>query len=67
MSRRLILAGGTGFIGQALTAFFTANGYQVVILTRSPSQRRGTVHYQQWDGRSLGDWGFHTFAGSAMR
>ena len=56
MSRRLILAGGTGFIGQALTAFFTANGYQVVILTRSPSQRRGTVHYQQWDGRSLGDW-----------
>jgi uncharacterized protein (TIGR01777 family) len=53
---RVVIAGGTGFIGQALTAFFTANGYEVIVLTRSASEKRGPVNHQHWDGRSLGDW-----------
>jgi len=37
MSRkRLVIAGGSGFIGRALSGDFSALGFDVVVLTRSP-------------------------------
>lgn len=49
---KLILAGGTGFLGAALTRHFTALGWEVVVLTRHPS-RTGEV---AWDGATVGEW-----------
>lgn len=53
---RIVLAGGSGFLGRALAAHFLSRGCEVVVLTRSP--RAGTDGARQiaWDGRSLGEW-----------
>jgi len=55
-SPRILLAGGSGFIGSALAAEFSTRGYQVVILTRSPRQRGGSIKEVAWDGQRLGEW-----------
>ena len=54
--KRIILAGGSGFIGQALAPVLLANGYHVVVLGRGAARREAGVDYLQWDGRTLGDW-----------
>jgi len=54
-TRRIILAGGSGFLGHQLAAHFAARGNEVVILSRSarPLDRARSV---VWDGRRLGVW-----------
>ncbi len=46
----VIITGGTGMIGQALAKQFIANGYEVIILSRSP-KRSSRLHlsYAKWD------------------
>lgn len=56
MSRRIVLAGGTGFIGTFLQERLAADGYDVVVLTRFPHDRDGGVRAHRWDGQTLGDW-----------
>ena len=58
MSIKLILAGGTGFLGKVLSGYFATKGVdEVVILTRTPRQRTGPIREVGWDGRTLGAWG----------
>ncbi len=54
--KRLVIAGGSGFIGAALAADWLARGGEVVVLTRSPRQRRDGVIEAEWDGIHLGEW-----------
>jgi uncharacterized protein (TIGR01777 family) len=54
--KRIILAGGSGFVGRALAPVLLANGYHVVVLGRGDPHREGGVDYLQWDGRTLGAW-----------
>jgi uncharacterized protein (TIGR01777 family) len=54
--KRIVLAGGSGFIGRALAAALVARGYEVVILTRSPRERDDGVTEIAWDGKSPGAW-----------
>ncbi len=49
---KIIIAGGTGFLGKALEHFYIKKGYSVVILTRNPKQSNHVF----WDGESLGNW-----------
>jgi uncharacterized protein len=53
--RKVILAGGTGFLGRALSTFLTERGYEAVVLTRSPKTSNG-IRQIVWNGRTLGDW-----------
>jgi uncharacterized protein (TIGR01777 family) len=55
--KRIILAGGSGFVGQALVPLLLANSYGIVVLGRGASHREGEVEHLQWDGRTLGAWG----------
>jgi len=55
-AKRLVMAGGSGFIGRALAADFAAHGYEVVVLTRSPRQRRDNIQEVAWDGAQIGSW-----------
>lgn len=50
---KLILAGGSGFLGGLLTRYFCDRGWDVVILTRG-----NTVQglFLNWDGRAIGEW-----------
>jgi len=56
MKSKIILAGGSGFLGNALANYLDARGMEVVILTRSPKQRAGSTREVRWDGESVGDW-----------
>ncbi len=56
MKTRIILAGGAGFLGQALAKMFLQRGCEVIVLTRSPSARKDKAKEIYWDAKSLGDW-----------
>jgi uncharacterized protein (TIGR01777 family) len=56
MKPRIVLAGGSGFIGQSLSPFLISKNYEAIVLTRSESDRSGAVLNKHWDGKSLGDW-----------
>ena len=53
----IVLAGGSGFLGSALTQRLLARGDRVTVLTRSirVAPQPG-VRVVAWDGRSLGPW-----------
>ena len=53
---RVILAGGSGFLGTALSRDLLAGGYQVVNLSRSPGGPRDGITELPWDGRTVGEW-----------
>ena len=52
---KVIIAGGSGFLGQALASSLLKDGYEVVILVRS--EKTG-LHgkFVYWDAKNLGDW-----------
>src|SRR5437870_13284564 len=52
--KRVVLAGGNGFLGQRLAKTLLISGYEIVVLTRSP--RGGPVKEVVWDGRMLDRW-----------
>ncbi len=56
MKNRIILAGGSGFLGGALAKHFSTLDWEVVILTRSPKSRTDRVREVSWDARTVGDW-----------
>lgn len=55
-TRRIILAGGSGFLGQILRGHFLKHGCEVVVLTRSPGKANDTARECFWDGRTLAGW-----------
>src|SRR5262249_35542938 len=44
MSRRTVIAGGTGFLGQSLAAALAAEGHDIVLLTRQTDRARQAAH-----------------------
>jgi uncharacterized protein (TIGR01777 family) len=53
--KRIILAGGSGFLGRALAEHFQTTGHDVVILTRSPRPSSRGTREVAWDARTIGD------------
>jgi len=49
---KIIIAGGTGFLGENLEKYFTEKGDQVFILTRKP-KRKNEIY---WNASELGEW-----------
>jgi uncharacterized protein len=47
--KRIILAGGSGFVGSALAPELRAKGYETLVLGRGETDL-------EWDGKTLGDW-----------
>src|SRR5688572_867694 len=54
LSGRVVIAGGSGFLGISLAAHLTAAGAKVVILSRG--KPKAEYEHVRWDARSLGDW-----------
>jgi uncharacterized protein (TIGR01777 family) len=55
--KRIVIAGGSGFVGKAVARRLAERGDEVVILSRSPRRRvRGLVRDVYWDGKSAGPW-----------
>lgn len=53
---RVLIAGGTGFIGRALADALIARGDEVVILTRREGETRPGARMLVWDGKEAGPW-----------
>lgn len=56
MKPRIVLAGGSGFIGQSLSPSLVSKNYEVVVLTRGKSNHHGGIREAHWDGKKLGEW-----------
>jgi uncharacterized protein (TIGR01777 family) len=63
MSRSIVLAGGSGFLGRALGTALVARGDTVVVLTRDPAHAKDLagdegrgVSFVAWDGKTQGPW-----------
>jgi uncharacterized protein (TIGR01777 family) len=54
--KRIIIVGGSGFLGRALAAHFRNRSYAITILTRDPKPTDNGICEVGWDGRTLGDW-----------
>lgn len=51
-TQHILIAGGTGFLGQALEKYFSEQGKMVRILTRKPNKS----NHVYWDAQHLGEW-----------
>ncbi len=54
--KRIVIAGGSGFLGRSMAELFTSRQSQVTILSRSKPTVDAPWAWCRWDGRSLGDW-----------
>ena len=55
-SNRVVIAGGSGFLGRSLTAHLVAAGADVTVLSRSGRTQVPGVRVLEWDGRTRGGW-----------
>lgn len=53
---RIVIPGGTGYLGQALAGRLVERGDDVVVLTRGPSRAADGWRAVHWDATTLGDW-----------
>ncbi len=56
---RVIVTGGTGLIGRALSAGLSSDGHEVIVLSRSPDRATGLptgVRAECWDARTSDGW-----------
>lgn len=56
-SKRVVIPGGTGYLGRALTERLVGRGDEVVVLTRGPARRGDGWRAVTWDASTVGDWG----------
>jgi uncharacterized protein (TIGR01777 family) len=54
--KRIVIAGGSGFIGSALARELLARNYEVMVLARTPRGRTDGARELEWDGANAGDW-----------
>jgi uncharacterized protein (TIGR01777 family) len=65
-SGRVVIAGGTGFLGQSLARHLTATGHDVVVLSRRTPARAPAWTHAAWDARTSGDWVRHLDGAAAL-
>ncbi|WP_437203719.1 epimerase [Planctomicrobium sp. SH664] len=53
---RVVIAGGSGFLGRSLTQHLTEAGWSVVILSRNPQPDKTGWSQREWDARTVGPW-----------
>jgi uncharacterized protein (TIGR01777 family) len=56
MDGRIVLPGGSGFLGRSLARYFAAQGRDLVILSRREAPAAPGIRTIRWDGTALGDW-----------
>jgi uncharacterized protein len=54
--KRVVIAGGSGFLGVSLAHHLAAAGWRVTLLSRNQPRVVGPWEYVAWDARSVGPW-----------
>ncbi|GLB53301.1 epimerase [Neptunitalea chrysea] len=55
MKKKIIIAGGTGYLGYVLAQHFKAS-YNIIVLTRQMNGFSGGINYIYWDAKTLDSW-----------
>lgn len=53
---RIVIAGGSGFLGVSLAQHLASCGGEVVLLSRTAPKSTGPWKHEAWDARTLGSW-----------
>jgi len=56
MKSKIIIPGGSGFIGKYVASFFHKKNHTVIILTRGKARIENGITYLNWNGKSFGKW-----------
>lgn len=56
---KIVIAGGTGFLGNVLINFFKTKANKIIVLTRGKSRKTDNVQFVQWDAKTIDDWHLH--------
>jgi uncharacterized protein (TIGR01777 family) len=54
--KKVVIAGGSGFLGVSLAHYLAEQGASVVILSRNEPKVAGPWKHRHWDARTVGDW-----------
>ena len=54
--KKLIIAAGTGFLGQVLVNYFKDSFDEIVILTRGKSENKNNIKYVNWNAKTFSGW-----------
>ncbi|MDB5120715.1 MAG: Cell-division inhibitor [Sphingobacteriales bacterium] len=54
--KKIILAGGNGYLGGVLAAYYRNLADEVIILARTLKETDGNIKTLVWDGKTEGDW-----------
>jgi uncharacterized protein (TIGR01777 family) len=67
---KIVVSGGSGFIGNVLVPRLLAEGHEIVLFTRDPAAARANldlrVKVERWDGKTLGAWTPHIDGADAV-
>jgi hypothetical protein len=63
---RIVIAGGTGFLGLNLARHLASDQCEVILVSRNRPAEEGPWTHACWDGRSLGDWSDHLDGATAL-
>ena len=55
--KKVVIAGGSGFLGQSLSEFLFRKKYEVVVLGRVQPRPNSMIgRFVEWDAKNLGKW-----------
>ncbi len=54
--KKLIIAGGSGFLGKELIDHLNNQFDKIIILSRTVGKDEGKINYRKWDARTSGNW-----------
>lgn len=67
---KIIVTGGTGFVGGPLLSRLVAAGHEIILLTRNPDSARSRldrqIRIEPWDGKVAGSWVQHVDGADAV-
>ncbi|MFQ5733919.1 MAG: epimerase [Planctomycetaceae bacterium] len=63
---RIVIAGGTGFLGMNLDRHLAESDCEVILISRHAPADEGRRTHAVWDGRTLGDWVEHLDGAAAL-
>ncbi len=63
---RIVIAGGTGFLGMNLARGLAESDADIVLISRNPAKDSGPWKHAVWDGRTVGDWAAHLDGAAAL-
>lgn len=56
MKNKLVIAAGTGFLGQVLINHFEKKFEEIIVLTRNKTSIKNKIKYVNWDAKTISGW-----------